>query len=94
MFDGRHCTQKDLDLLIKETNKIISVISSDKDDDIKKSSLVNFINLIKRFDYQIADSLQNKINSSGNDYQRIKEIIKTHVEELKRNVIIDIYEHQ
>ena len=72
MFDGRHCTQKDLDLLIKETNKIISVISSDKDDDIKKSSLVNFINLIKRFDYQIADSLQNKINSSGNDYQRIK----------------------
>lgn len=93
MFDGRHCTKKDLNVLIKETDKILLLISSDIDDDKKKSDLINFINLIKRFDIQIGDTLLNKINNSKDDYIKIKNDISICVEELKRNIIVDIYEH-
>ena len=93
MFDGRHCAKKDLDLLIKETDKIVSLISSDLSEDKKNKELDNFVNFIKRFDSEIADSLQNKIKDFKNDYSKIKTAIERHIEELKRNVIIDIYEH-
>lgn len=93
MFDGRHCTNKDLNLLIKETDKILLLISSDMDDDRKKSGLINFINLIKRFDLQIGETLADKINNSNKYYIKIKNDINICVEELKRNIIVDIYEH-
>ena len=94
MFDGRHCTKKDLDLLVNETNKVLSLIFKDIGDEQKKNGLNNFVNLIKRFDDQIAESLQIKIKYFDKDYSNIKRVIESHVEELKRNVVIDIYEHK
>ena len=54
MFDGRHCTQKDLDLLIKETNKVESIL--------KKNNLtitVQTYELLRRGEQIISDIHNN-----------------------------------
>ena len=43
MFDGRHCTQKDLDLLVKETKNVKKYLqNSDK--------INSFLDFVARFD--------------------------------------------
>ena len=91
MFDGRHCTNKDLDLLIKETNQIKRKIlqNSQKNEDLR-----SFLALINRFDSQIAAQLKTDISNSETDCTRIIHAIDKSIDELKRNVLVDIYEHK
>lgn len=91
MFDNRHCTNKDLDLLNKETTKIKQKMlqNTEKTDDLQ-----SFLAFIKRFDEQIGTQLENDISKSEQDCVRIINAIDKYVNELKRNVIVDIYEHK
>lgn len=93
MFDGRHCTYKDLDLLNKETEKMISVLRNENDEIIKKQIHV-FLNLIKRFDAGIAYDMQRQITMANNDRKRIESIVIYHTNTLVQNVIVDINEHR
>ena len=94
MFDGRHCTEIDLNMLVKETNKIKLFIAKNSENKEKNPELQRFIAFLRRFDTQTADLLQEQIASLNNDYVLINQYIDRCVEELKQNVIVDIYEHQ
>ena len=85
MFDGRHCTNKDLDLLIKETNKVKACPS--------QIGIENYLKLIERFDLEIARELAQRIKSAS-DKENIKQIIDSKFKELKQLVIVDIFEHE
>ena len=94
MFDGRHCNKKDLEKLVKETDKIVSLLSQNTKNSEKNEELQSFLAFLRRFDVQIADELSQRISSLNDDYGKIINIVKTSVEELKQNVVVDIYEHQ
>ena len=94
MIDGRHCTEKDLDVLVKETSKVKLSIAKNGDIKEKNAELQRFLAFLRRFDVQIADSLKTQIESSNNDYGLISQLIDRSVDELKQNVLVDIYEHQ
>lgn len=84
MFDGRHCTQKDLDLLLKETKNI-------KKHHQNPDKINSFLDFVARFDRDIADKMRRQITSFPNDVERI---IDTNISSLIQNVTVDIYEHQ
>ena len=84
MFDGRHCTQKDLDLLLKETKNI-------KKHQQNPDKINSFLDFVARFDRDIADKMRRQITSFPNDVERI---IDTNISSLIQNVTVDIYEHQ
>ena len=90
MFDGRHCVEKDLILLKKETKKVLDTINQ-KDDYSKQ--LDSFIKLIERFDKEISEKMRFQINDAKNDTKMIEKIIISNVEILEQNVIVDINEH-
>ena len=94
MFDGRHCTQKDLDLLIKETNRVESILKKNKEKSEKIVELQRFLQFLRRFDEQIANNLKAQIDRANSDESEIIRAIESNVQELKQNVIVDIYEHQ
>ena len=90
MFDGRHCVEKDLILLKKETKKVLDIINQ-KDDYLKQ--LDSFLKLIERFDKEISEKMRFQINDAKNDTKMIEKIIISNVEILEQNVIVDINEH-
>ena len=94
MFDGRHCTKRDLDLLVKETNKIKLSIAKNSENSGKNEDLQRFFLFLSRFDTSIAEELEQQINASNDNYKSIIKAIDIKVDELKQNVIVDIYEHQ
>ena len=89
MFDGRHCTYRDYDLLVVETEKVLTSLYNKEKDKIDE-----FIKLISRFDINIAKDLSREIKMAGDDYQKIAGIITHYTDELKQNVLVDIREHQ
>ena len=94
MFDGRHCTKRDLDLLVEETNKIKLSIAKNSENSGKNEDLLRFFLFLSRFDTSIAEELEQQINASNDNYESIIKAIDIKVDELKQNVIVDIYEHQ
>ena len=94
MFDGRHCTKKDLDLLVKETNKIKQIIAKNNENSGKNEDLQCFLAFLSRFDTSIARELEIQVSNAGGDCERIIKAIDISVDELKQNIIVDIYEHQ
>ena len=86
MFDGRHCLDKDLDLLIKETKQVKRSLSYE---DINL-----FLKLISRFDLEIAEKMRIEIKKSGGNPALILKAIDDNVNVLKQNVIVDINEHK
>lgn len=94
MFDGRHCTERDLNMLVKETNKIKLSIAKNSENSGKNEDLQRFFLFLSRFDTSIAEELEQQINASNNNYESIIKAIDIKVYELKQNVIVDIYEHQ
>ena len=88
MFDGRHCTKEDLDLLVDNTNKVLSELS--KGD---KNGLERFLKLIDRFDVEVSRRIRYQIKDVD-DSEKIKRIISNNIDELKQNVLVDINEHR
>lgn len=92
MFDGRHCTKEDLNLLIKETNRV-KLSLAQKDEEVDRF-IKRYLELVNRFDQDIADKMRAEIKIASNDYGKIIKIIEKHFEVLEQNIIVDIYEHR
>lgn len=90
MYKGRHCEESDYILLVRETEKIISLLSKDID---AYSSLINYIDFISDFDEDIASKIRFHLDKDNLDKSKMIRVISRYVEELKRNVIVDIKEH-
>lgn len=84
MIDGRHCTNKDLNLLIKETEKVKTNLSS--------FEIEKYLKLIERFDKEIAINLKMEIECASSK-DKIINIIDKNINELIQNVVVDINEH-
>ncbi len=85
MFDGRHCTYKDLELLRKETFKIKSNLNSPKE-------IEKYLKLVERFDFDIANKISREIKNQPSEM--ILSIINKNIELLEQNIIVDINEHK
>ena len=91
MFDGRHCNNEDLTLLNKETDKIISSLLKDES---FENELKSFLDFVQRFDIDIAFKIKREIAHSPLNREKIIKVIKTNIDVLKQNVIVDINEHR
>ena len=86
MIDGRHCTEKDLNLLLKETKKVKSSLSNEQ---------INlFLDLVFRFDAEIAEKIRREIKLANDDKETILKVINENIKTLTRSVIVDINEHK
>ena len=86
MIDGRHCTEKDLNLLLKETKKVKSSLSNEQ---------INlFLDLVFRFDVEIAEKIRREIKLANDDKETILKVINENIKTLTRSVIVDINEHK
>ena len=81
-------------MLVKETNKIKLSIAKNSENSGKNEDLQRFFLFLSRFDTSIAEELEQQINASNDNYESIIKAIDIKVDELKQNVIVDIYEHQ
>ena len=85
MFDGRHCTYKDLELLRKETHKIEDNLDNPKE-------IEKYLKLVERFDFDIANKISREIKNQPSEM--ILSIINKNIELLEQNIIVDINEHK
>ena len=88
MFDGHHCTKRELDLLLDKTERIITLISNNNLKEINE-----YLSFIERFDFDIAQKMRKEIKDSNEDIEKIKTSITNNTNVLKQNVLVDIYEH-
>lgn len=86
MFNGRHCKVKDLNLLDKETEIVLSLLNEDREVDLS-----HYFEIIEMFDPMIKEEIATSIKEKNN--KEISNIISNKIKELRRNVIIDIQEH-
>ena len=87
MIDNRHCTEKDLRLLEKETNAI-------KREYIRyPEKLKAYLELVARFDLNIAQTMRHMI-CLAKEPQEVIAIINENYDKLKQNIIVDIFEHR
>lgn len=89
MFDGRHCTQEDLTLLMNETKKVKNAVFQQN-----MAYLPSFLRFVARFDEDISNRLRLSIDSSSGDVKKIISLIDQYNETLIQNVIVDINEHR
>ena len=91
MFNNRHCTYSDYRLLVTSSDHFLSLLNTNDKDYLE--NLDSFLDLIRQFDNDIASQIyvvmvDIKLNKEQK-YIRVSEII----ESLKRNVLVDIQEH-
>ena len=86
MFNGRHCKVKDLNLLDKETEIVLSLLKEDREIDLS-----HYFEIIEMFDPMIKEEIATSVKEKNN--KEISSIISNKIKELRRNVIIDIQEH-
>lgn len=86
MFNGRHCKVKDLNLLDKETEIVLSLLKEDREVDLS-----HYFEIIEMFDPMIKEEIATSVKEKNS--KEISNIISNKIKELRRNVIIDIQEH-
>ena len=94
MFNGRHCSISDYELLVRETESYLATLKR-KDNDAFSIYLDRFIDLVNQFDSSIGESLKRKIlvHKEKEEFEIVERIVKESLEPLKRNVLVDIQEH-
>lgn len=86
MFNGHHCKIEDYYRLEKASKDIYSLLENDR-----KIDITSFTDLVSQYDEMISISILSKVKNKSNS--EIKSIIKASVDELLKNILIDINEH-
>lgn len=86
MFNGNHCKIEDYYRLEKASKDLYSLLDKDREIDI-----TSFADLVSQYDEMISNSIRSKVKNKSN--REIKIIVKTSVDELLKNILIDINEH-
>lgn len=86
MFNGNHCKIEDYYRLEKANKDIYSLLDEDREIDI-----TSFADLVSQYDEMISISILCKVKNKSN--QEIKIIIKNFIDELLKNILTDINEH-
>ena len=86
MINGRHCKIEDYWRLENATKEIYRLLDTSKEVD-----LTHYLDLVEQYDEMISNSIKSKIKNKSN--QEIKQIIKNNVDELLKNILTDVHEH-
>ena len=86
MFNGHHCKIEDYYRLEKASRDLYTLLDKDIEIDI-----TSFLDLLSQYDEMISNSIRSKVKNKSN--REIKIIIKSSVDELLKNILIDINEH-
>ena len=89
---GKHCTFDDYYHLVNVTDDYLKCLDN-KDPDALTTKLDNYLEVIKDFDYLVAERMRLKANRANGDLVLVKSIIKHEYNELIRNVLVDVREH-
>ncbi len=89
---GKHCTIDDYYHLVNITDEYLRCLDNNHPDALT-SKLDIYLDTIKDFDYLVAERMRLRIKKSDGDLIKVKSIIQTEYNELIRNVLVDVREH-
>ena len=89
---GKHCTYKDYESLVANTEQYLKCLNSG-DPECLTTKLNIYLEFIADFDYQVGEKMRLKIQMAGSDLTRVKRIVVNEIDELMHNVLVDIREH-
>ena len=92
MYNGRHCVYSDYKLLVNETNKILQLLK-EKSLDECKSEVIKHLELVNRYDTDIMLKIRYHLNKGDVDSNAMIRVIQEQSDELLRNVVVDMNEH-
>lgn len=90
MYQGRHCSYNDYQLFEKISNEFLLLINRDNFDSYE---LDNYLSTLGDFDLDISSKIRINLEKMKIDKERAIIKIKSLLEELKNNVLVDIREH-
>ena len=89
---GRHCTFDDYYHLVNVTDEYFRCLDRN-DVDALGTKLDLYLEVIKDFDYLVAERMRLRVKKSNGDLSLVKSIVKEEYDELIRNVLVDVREH-
>ena len=90
MYQGRHCTYSDYQLLENISMEFLSILNRDKFD---INEVENYLDTFSDFDFEISSKIRIHLEKIFIDRSGAISKITHLLEELKNNVLVDIREH-
>ena len=92
MYNGRHCVYSDYKLLVDETNKILELLKN-KPLHKCKDDVIKYLEIVSRYDVDIMTKIRYHLYKSNTDSEAMIQVIQDQSDELLRNVVVDMNEH-
>ena len=89
---GKHCTYKDYDSLVTNTERYLKCLNNG-DPEVLTTKLNIYLEFIADFDIIVSEKMRLKIQHADGDLNKVKQVVRFEVEELIHNVLVDIREH-
>ncbi len=95
MYQGRHCSYIDYELLERASSRYLMLLNN-RDSGAFLTEQDNFISVINDFDYNLASKLKEELllAKENNRWDLAINAVNKYINELKNNVLVDIREHQ
>ena len=90
MYQGRHCTYSDYQLLENISKEFLSILNRDKFD---INEVENYLDTFSDFDFEISSKIRMHLEKISIDRGGAIAKITHLLEELKNNVLVDVREH-
>ena len=91
MYCNRHCTKSDYEKLKIKTSSFLNLLK--KDDPLFLEYGQELVELMIDYDQEIAHRFSSNLNKEIS-HQELYVLEERIIEELLRNVMVDVYEHQ
>lgn len=90
MYQGRHCTSSDYQLLEQSSQEFLNLLNRDN---FNIDELDYYISTFSDFDFSLASKIRTYLEKMGSDRNVTIIKITNLLEELKSNVLVDLREH-
>ena len=90
MYQGRHCTYSDYQLFENLSLKLLDVINRDN---FELNDIECYLNTFSDFDSSISSKIRINLEKISVDKSLVMSKVKSLLEELKTNILVDIREH-
>ena len=91
MYRCKHCTYQDYVRLIKTSDLFLSNLIENGFD---QEELDNYLEFISDYNDDISCEIKSKLSRTGLDKYNVEKVIKSQLEILYQEVLVDIKEHQ
>ena len=90
MYQGRHCTSSDYQLLEQLSQEFLNLLNRDN---FNIDELDYYISTFSDFDFDLSSKIRIYLNKIDDDRSGVINKITHLLDELKNNVLVDIREH-